>query len=83
MLIGNNHVSFHLWWTEIVLKQQKVSQYFESGCRSTPGHRYNKYKTRHGMIMITCIKKNLSNIWSSIHKKVKQHWGWVEKNCCL
>ena len=27
----------------------------------------------------TFIKKHLSNIWSSIHEKVKQHWGWVEK----
>ena len=23
--------------------------------------------------------KHLSNIWTTIHKKVKQHWGWVEK----
>ena len=25
------------------------------------------------------IKSVSSNIWSSIHEKVKQHWGWVEK----
>ena len=26
------------------------------------------------------IKQHLSNIWSSVLiKKVKQHWGWVEK----
>ena len=25
----------------------------------------------------------LSNIWSSIHEKVKQHWVWVEKERCL
>ena len=83
MLLGNNHVSFHLWWTKNMLKQQKVSQYFESGCRSRPGHKYNKYETRLSMIMITCIKKHLSNISSSIHEKAKQHCGWVEKNCCL
>ena len=29
------------------------------------------------------VKQHLSNIWSSIHEKVKQHWGWVEKKCCL
>ena len=34
-------------------------------------------------MMLTCIKQHLSNIWSSIHEKVKQHWGWVEKKCCL
>ena len=32
------------------------------------------------MMMVICIKQHLSNIWSSIHEKVKQHWGWVEKN---
>ena len=26
-----------------------------------------------------CIKQHLSNIWSSNHEKVKQHWGWDEK----
>ena len=25
-------------------------------------------------------KQHLSNIWSSIHKKVKQHLVWVEKS---
>ena len=24
-------------------------------------------------------KQQLSNIWGSIHYKVKKHWGWVEK----
>ena len=32
------------------------------------------------MKMITCIKQHLSNIWTSIHAKIKQHWGWVEKS---
>ena len=31
------------------------------------------------MIMVTYIKQHLRNIWSSIHKKVQQHWGLVEK----
>ena len=30
-----------------------------------------------------CNKQHLSNIWGSIHYKVKQHWGLVEKKCCL
>ena len=34
-------------------------------------------------MMLLCIKKHLSNIWSSVHEKVKQHWGWVEKKCYL
>ena len=24
-----------------------------------------------------CIKQQLSNIWHSIHEKVKEQWGWV------
>ena len=27
-----------------------------------------------------CTKQHLSNFWSSIHEKVKQHWGWAEKS---
>ena len=30
-------------------------------------------------MMVICIKQGLSHIWSSIHEKVRQHWGWVEK----
>ena len=33
--------------------------------------------------MLICIKQHVSNIWSSIHQKVKQHWGWVEKKALL
>ena len=29
--------------------------------------------------MDICINQHLSNIWNSVHVKVKQHWGWVEK----
>ena len=28
----------------------------------------------------TCIKEHLSNIWSSIHEKGNQRWGWVENS---
>ena len=30
-------------------------------------------------MIVLCIKQHLSNIWSSIHENIKQHWGWVEK----
>ena len=32
------------------------------------------------MTVIKCTKQQLNNIWSSVHEKVKQHLGWVEKN---
>ena len=31
-------------------------------------------------MMVICIKQHLSNIWGSIHEKIKQRWGCVEKN---
>ena len=31
-------------------------------------------------MMVICIKQHLNNIWGSIHEKVKQYWGWVEKS---
>ena len=31
------------------------------------------------MLGIECTKEYLSNIWSLIHEKGKQHWVWVEK----
>ena len=41
--------------------------------RPRHGHRYTKYKTCLCIMIITCIKQHLSNIWSSIHEKIKQH----------
>ena len=45
-------------------------------------HKYgiNRSRPRHGqyvssIMMAICIKQHLSNIWSSIHEKFKQHYG--------
>ena len=44
-------------------------------------HRYKYSKQKCIIIMILfCNKQHFSNILSSTHKKVKQHWGWVEKS---
>ena len=53
--------------------------------RSGPrhGHKYTKYEMCLSIMMIICIKQHLSNIWSSIHGKFKQHWDWVEKKALL
>ena len=48
--------------------------------RPRHGHKYTKYKMCLGRMMTACIKQHLSNIWSSVHEKVKQHWGWFEKS---
>ena len=52
---------------------------------SRPRHRhsYTKYKMCLSIMMVVCIKQHLSNIWTSVHDKVKQHWDWVEKKTLL
>ena len=50
---------------------------------SSHGHKYSKYKRCLTVMMHICIKQHLSNIWSSIHEKIKQYWGWVEKKALL
>ena len=47
--------------------------------RSSHVYKYGKYKKCLNMMILTCIKQYLSNIWSSVYEKVKQHWSWVEK----
>ena len=47
--------------------------------RSRHVGKFSKYKTCLSITMLIYIKQPLSNIWSSIREKVKQHWGWVEK----
>ena len=47
--------------------------------RSTHWHKYRKYKNCLIVIMLICTNQHLSNIWSSIHEKVKQYWGLIEK----
>ena len=43
--------------------------------RSRPrhGHKYTKYEMCFSTMMDICIKQHLTNIWSSIYEKVKQH----------
>ena len=41
--------------------------------RPRHGHKYTKYKMWLSIMMVICIKQHLSNVWSSIHEKVKQH----------
>ena len=48
--------------------------------RSKHWNKYDKYKKCLTIMMLVCIKQNLSNIWSSIHEKVKQYQGYAEKS---
>ena len=66
------------------MKMKKESHRYDiNRRRSRHGHKHRKYKKYLRMMMLICIKQHLSNTWTSIHEKVKQHWGWVEKKRCL
>ena len=60
--------------------KNKSHRYDINRPRSRHGHKYSKYKKCLTMMMLTCIKQHLSNIYSSIHEKVKQISGWFEKS---
>ena len=40
--------------------------------RDRQGHKYTKYKMCLSIMIVMCIKQNLSTIWSSVHEKFKQ-----------
>ena len=63
--------------------KNRLHRYDINRPRSRNEHKYNGYKKCLIIIMLLCTKQHLSNIWSSIHEKVKQHWGWVQKKCCI
>ena len=76
MRISNKTVSRIWTWAEPTFRHSWMNL-----C-SSDNHctKYSIYKKLLSMMMVTCIKQHLSDIWSSIHEKVKQHWGWVEKS---
>ena len=59
--------------------EHRLHRYDINRPRSRHEHKYSKYKKCLNMMMLIRIKQHLSNIWSSIHEKVKQHWSWVGK----
>ena len=60
-----------LWLIMIKMEvETKWHRYDINRPRWGHGHRYSRYRKSLAMIMLTCIKKHLSNIWSWIHEKV-------------
>ena len=78
----NNDVYIHEIIRLIIMKMKMKmkNRYDINRPRSRHGHRYSKCKKLLSKMMLIYIKQHLSNIWSSIHEKVKPHWGWVEKS---
>ena len=60
--------------------KNRSHRYDISRPRSRSEHKFSKYKKCLNTMMFIFIKQLLSNIWSSIYEKAKQHWGWVEKS---
>ena len=63
--------------------KNRSQRYDINRARSRHGHKYTTYEMCLSTLMVICIKQHLSNILSSIHEKVKQQWGWVEKKALL
>ena len=61
-------------------KKNRSHRYDINRPRSRHRHKDRKHIKCLIMIMLIGTKQHLNNIWGSIHKKVKQHWGWVEKS---
>ena len=59
----------------IIMKMKNRSHRYDIN-RPKPG--YSTYKKSLQMLQLICIKQHISNIWSSVYEKAKQHWRWVE-----
>ena len=57
-------------------KKNRSHRYNINTPRPRHKHKYAKYQICLRLMMIICVKRN---IWSSIHEKQMQHWGWAEK----
>ena len=51
--------------------------------RPRHGHKYTKYKMCLSIMMVLCIKQHLSNIWSWIHKKLRNTDASLKKKALL
>ena len=63
--------------------EEQIIRYDINLPRSSHQQKYSKYKKCHSKMMLICIKQQLSNIWSSIYEKVREHGCLVKKEHCL
>ena len=63
--------------------KNRLRRYNRNRPRSRHGHKYSKYKKCLIVMILVYIEQHLSDIWSSIHEKVKQPWSWIEKKVFL
>ena len=60
--------------------KKRLRRYDINEPRSRHGHKYSRCKNCLSVMMLICIKQNLSNIWTSIHEKVKRQALHIKKN---
>ena len=51
--------------------KNRSHRYDKNRPRPRTAHKYTKSKICLDIVMVICIKQHVSNIWSSIHEKVK------------
>ena len=78
----NKQVCFNevIWLITMKVRLKKSRSYKCNINRPKNRHEqeYTKYKMCLNMMVIG-NKQHQSNIWSSIHEKVKKNWSWVKK----
>ena len=57
---------------KIKLRKSRSHRYDINRPETRHGHKYTKYEMCLSIVIAICIKQQLSNIWGSIHEKVKQ-----------
>ena len=57
MFISKNRASFHLWWNFFFLKHQKVSKYYEIGCRYETPVRERAFFATYSTNLYYCYKR--------------------------
>ena len=65
-----------IWLIVMKMRLTMKNRYNINKTRSRHGQKCTKYKIC--TMMVLQNKQHLSNIWSWIHEKVKQHWDWVK-----
>ena len=60
--------------------KKRLRRYDINEPRSRHGHKYSRCKNCLSVMMLICIKQNLSNIWTSIHEKVKRQALHIKRN---